>query len=526
MEHFWDTVDTIGEDFGFSLFGARHLVTLALYIGFAALSCKLYKAADEKKRAQLRGLFAVLLLADEAFKQIGLQIGGNFNWDYLPLHLCLINIFLIALYAWKPSRLLDNFLYFICIPAATAALLFPTWTSLPAANFMFWHSTSVHILLAAYPIMLFSGGDIRPSVRYMGKCFLLLPLCPVYGLGALAVFSLPPALTGTFWTMALWGGLAATAVEYAVHLLYDRLLGVRFWDYSQVRWNLRGRVCLPFSLVWGLLTAAALPPLQGALMPWLSALPVWLTYALLLVTTADGVISAALLRQTGSLIEAPSGYLHLTARENLSIVADLKDVGRKDISRVLEIVHLTKDADRKVGQYSLGMKQRLGIAMALLGSPKLLILDEPTNGLDPAGIQEMRSLIASMPQTTGATVLISSHLLGEIEQMVDQVGILNHGKLLFEGSLQQLQKHSRGGILLRVLDAPKAAAVLQQQGVKAAAPADQPDTLQLPPLPDEALAALVCTLAESGVGVVGLTAQTKSLEDIFLSLTQTSGEVA
>ena len=171
------------------------------------------------------------------------------------------------------------------------------------------------------------------------------------------------------------------------------------------------------------------------------------------------------------------------------------------------------------------MKQRLGIAMALLGSPKLLILDEPTNGLDPAGIQEMRSLIASMPQTTGATVLISSHLLGEIEQMVDQVGILNHGKLLFEGSLQQLQ-HSRGGILLRVLDAPKAAAVLQQQGVKAAAPADQPDTLQLPPLPDEALAALVCTLAESGVGVVGLAAQTKSLEDIFLSLTQTSGEVA
>ena len=234
----------------------------------------------------------------------------------------------------------------------------------------------------------------------------------------------------------------------------------------------------------------------------------------------------ALLRQTGSLIESPSGYLHLTARENLSIVADLKDVDRKDISRVLEIVHLTKDADRKVGQYSLGMKQRLGIAMALLGSPKLLILDEPTNGLDPAGIQEMRSLIAAMPQTTGATVLISSHLLGEIEQMVDQVGILNHGRLLFEGSLQQLQKHSRGGILLRVLDAPKAAAVLQQQGVKTAAPADQPGTLQLPPLPDEALAALVCALAESGVGVVGLAAQTKSLEDIFLSLTQTSGEVA
>lgn len=136
VEHFWDTVDTIGEGFGFSLFGARHLVTLALYIGFAALSCKLYKAADEKKRAQLRGLFAVLLLADEAFKQIGLQIGGNFNWDYLPLHLCSINIFLIALYAWKPSRLLDNFLYFICIPAATAVPIYCV-NLLLDTNFMF-----------------------------------------------------------------------------------------------------------------------------------------------------------------------------------------------------------------------------------------------------------------------------------------------------------------------------------------------------------------------------------------------------
>ena len=246
----------------------------------------------------------------------------------------------------------------------------------------------------------------------------------------------------------------------------------------------------------------------------------------LLGHTLNEATRIALLRQTGSLIESPSCYLHLTARENLSIVADLKDVDRKDISRVLEIVHLTKDADRKVGQYSLGMKQRLGIAMALLGSPKLLILDEPTNGLDPAGIQEMRSLIASMPQTTGATVLISSHLLGEIEQMVDQVGILNHGKLLFEGSLQQLQKHSRGGILLRVLDVSKALAVLNEQGMQAAARTEKPDVVLLPPQDDAALAALVCALAERGAGVVGLTAQTKSLEDIFLSLTQNSGEVA
>ena len=233
-----------------------------------------------------------------------------------------------------------------------------------------------------------------------------------------------------------------------------------------------------------------------------------------------------LLRRTGSLIESPSGYLHLTARENLAIVADLKGVAHRDIDRVLGIVRLTKDADRKVGQYSLGMKQRLGIAMALLGEPQLLILDEPTNGLDPAGIQEMRSLIASMPETTGATVLISSHLLGEMEQMVNQVGILNHGRLIFEGSLQELQRHSRGDLRLRLLDAAKGRAVLARQGVLAAPLPGQPDTLVLPPLSDALLAPLVAALADSGAGVVGLTAETKTLEEIFLGLTQKSGEAA
>ena len=232
-----------------------------------------------------------------------------------------------------------------------------------------------------------------------------------------------------------------------------------------------------------------------------------------------------------SAMLSPDPYV-ITWTSVLRNVAMACGVGRTPEERLqlsedfVEMVGLTDYADLTPAELSTGMKQRLGIAMALLGSPKLLILDEPTNGLDPAGIQEMRSLIASMPQTTGATVLISSHLLGEIEQMVDQVGILSHGKLLFEGSLQQLQKHSRGGTLLRVLAVRKALAVLQQQGVTAARLTDQPDTLQLPPLRDEALAALIRTLAESGAGVVGLTAQNKSLEDIFLSLTQSSGEVA
>ena len=230
----------------------------------------------------------------------------------------------------------------------------------------------------------------------------------------------------------------------------------------------------------------------------------------------------ALLRQTGSLIESPSGYLHLTAQENLRIVADLKGVPHKDIDRVLDIVHLTGDRNRKVGQYSLGMKQRLGIAMALLGNPKLLILDEPTNGLDPAGIQEMRALLAGMPAATGATVLVSSHLLGEMEQLVEQVGIINQGKMLFEGSLRELQRHSKGSLTLRVLHPQKALAVLQANGVAAQL---KEDFLTLPPLRDDLVAGLVQALANSGAGVVELTRHTKSLEEIFLSLTETKGVV-
>lgn len=224
----------------------------------------------------------------------------------------------------------------------------------------------------------------------------------------------------------------------------------------------------------------------------------------------------SLLRQTGSLIESPSGYLHLTAQENLTIVADLKGVSRKDISRVLEIVHLTKDRNRKVGQFSLGMKQRLGIAMALLGNPKLLILDEPTNGLDPAGIQEMRALLADMPAATGTTVFLSSHLLGEMEQMVEQVGIIQQGKLLFEGSLQDLQQHSRGAVNLRLLYPQKAIPLLHANGI----PVQQKENvLTLPPLQEESLATLVRAVADSGAGVVELNRHTKSLEEIFLSLT-------
>ena len=146
-----------------------------------------------------------------------------------------------------------------------------------------------------------------------------------------------------------------------------------------------------------------------------------------------------LLHQTGSLIENPGGYPHLTGLENMQIIAKLKGVKEAEIEKALKTVRLYEQRDKKLAAYSLGMKQRLGIAMALLGDPKLLILDEPTNGLDPAGIMEIRKLITSLPKEKEMTVLISSHLLNEIEQMADYVGIINHGQMLYQGKLSNLE---------------------------------------------------------------------------------------
>ena len=138
----------------------------------------------------------------------------------------------------------------------------------------------------------------------------------------------------------------------------------------------------------------------------------------------------SILKHTGSLIESPSFYGHLTGLENLEIVAKMKKIPAKEISNVLQTVRLYEQKDKKVRQYSLGMKQRLGIAMALLGNPRVLILDEPTNGLD---------FIKNLPVLRQMTVIVSSHLLSEVEQMADMVGIINHGRLIFQGTMAALE---------------------------------------------------------------------------------------
>lgn len=171
-----------------------------------------------------------------------------------------------------------------------------------------------------------------------------------------------------------------------------------------------------------------------------------------------------ILKQTGSLIESPSYYGHLTGLENMRIIQKLRDVPDKNVSEALKIVRLEKQKDKKVNQYSLGMKQRLGIAMALLSFPKLLILDEPTNGLDPAGISEIRELIKFLPKRYEMTVLISSHLLSEIEQIATSVGIINEGKMIFQGSMEGLKRKSSSRIVVKTGDNTLAQKLLLDKG--------------------------------------------------------------
>lgn len=150
----------------------------------------------------------------------------------------------------------------------------------------------------------------------------------------------------------------------------------------------------------------------------------------------------AILKEIGSFIESPSFYANLTGRENLDIIRRILKLPKSAVDDALELVGLTEFGDRLAKKYSLGMKQRLGLAGALLGRPPILILDEPTNGLDPSGIHEIRNLVKSLPALYDCTVLISSHMLSEIELMADDIGILNHGRLLFEGSFDELRQNA------------------------------------------------------------------------------------
>ena len=145
-------------------------------------------------------------------------------------------------------------------------------------------------------------------------------------------------------------------------------------------------------------------------------------------------------KNLGALIESPSFYDHLSGYENLEIICQMKGIKKEEISKTLDLVGLNNVGKKKAKDYSLGMKQRLGIAMALIGSPKLLILDEPINGLDPQGIEEMRNLFKNIVKNTSTSILISSHILDEIEKISTHIGILKDGNLTYNGSLEEYRR--------------------------------------------------------------------------------------
>lgn len=221
-----------------------------------------------------------------------------------------------------------------------------------------------------------------------------------------------------------------------------------------------------------------------------------------------------ILASVGSLIESPSYYGHLTGRENMEIIRRLLDLPKKNIEEAVHIVRMENQMEKKVKNYSLGMKQRLGIAMALARFPKLLILDEPTNGLDPAGIEEMRELIKMLPKQYGMTVMISSHILSEIDQMATVVGIINQGCLIFQERMSFLDMQREPQIILRTSDNNHAFQLL-----KKANPQRTTDGLQIGALTDEQTGAVVQCLCSNGISVYRVEEHRESLEDIFLNLT-------
>lgn len=225
-----------------------------------------------------------------------------------------------------------------------------------------------------------------------------------------------------------------------------------------------------------------------------------------------------ILRRLGSLIEQPSLYLHLTGRENLEVFRLSYQCPKSRIDEVLDIVRLKDAADKKAKAYSLGMKQRLSIAIALLHDPELLILDEPTNGLDPSGIIETRELIKSLNRDHGKTILVSSHMLSEVEKMASHVGIISKGKLVFQGTLPQLQqlKSKQSAIEVEVSDVSKAKQVLNGHfPVK-----EVNGTRLLVHYEDrEKVALMNRTLIQEGVEVYQLSLTQNDLENLFIQIT-------
>ena len=233
------------------------------------------------------------------------------------------------------------------------------------------------------------------------------------------------------------------------------------------------------------------------------------------------VVGAKALEGVAGFVEGPTFYPYLTARRNLRLLAAYDDGDlrskRSRIEELLELVELRDRGDDKVGGYSHGMRQRLGIAAALLRDPKLLLLDEPTTGLDPAGMRDMRDLVRRLA-SEGITVLLSSHLLGEVEELCNRVAIIRKGRIVYEGQLQDLLATASTGYRLRSPEPDRARALLlNQPGVREVVASDGALRFQAD---EDAVAALSIALGQARIGVTALVPETASLEELFLGMTE------
>ena len=223
------------------------------------------------------------------------------------------------------------------------------------------------------------------------------------------------------------------------------------------------------------------------------------------------------LRKIGSMIESPSIYSHLTAVENLRVLQKVYQCPKTRIGEVLELVGLAQTGRKKAGDFSLGMKQRLSIAIALLNSPALLILDEPTNGLDPNGMIEVRELLRRLNRDHGITILISSHLLSEIDRLVSHIGIINKGSMLFQGTLEELKakQQQSESVVFATSDSTRTMDVLLSMQLS---PACENGRCILPAIPKETIAEINRQLVMKGIDVYEVSVVKNDLERIFMEM--------
>lgn len=220
------------------------------------------------------------------------------------------------------------------------------------------------------------------------------------------------------------------------------------------------------------------------------------------------------LSQLGAMVESPSVYGHLTGLENVEITRLMRNAPRSETDRVLSLAGLLKDARRVVGEYSLGMRQRLGMALAMIGNPRLLVLDEPTNGLDPAGIHEMRELIRNLPLEMGATIFLSSHILAEVEQVASHVVVVHRGQLCYQGPMEELGISGPPTLQVRVDDLQRASKCLAAQGLQAQ---EEGPYLLVQASESDAPTVAACLVSE-GLSLYELAPRRVDLESRFLAL--------